>query len=128
MNLQEAMQALKDGKRVRPISWSKDSFVEIIEGKIVCCFYVLSLFNPTVDELFNECKWILDDDEKKLFTLVEIIHLLESGSRCKKIDWNNKFIKMIKQDNALVLVKPDIFDITFHYQDLIGQWTEVTTE
>ncbi len=101
MNFNEAMEALKGGKKIARSLWLGEMYFVLYKNDSILCFrYALNNYIYDQSVLLSK-GWLIDDGNKE-HEFVEIIESLQKGSRAKLKEWGDSYIFLDKTQKTLV--------------------------
>ncbi len=124
MNITEALDALKEGKKIKHTSWGKDDFLALKDNDI--CFFRLEyfLFNFSPSILLTHDWETLDGTQKNL-PFLKALEILSNGGRIKSKDVKGEFIEMdLSSKNILVRQISKVDFVMEHSSLLSNGWME----
>ncbi len=123
MNFSEAMDKLKEGKKVSRSAWNSGYFL-MVNGVIKAFKNELTYYTYTPDIMVSE-EWIVDEQDGA-FKFCEVVPLLMLGHKASFSDWENSYIIYNKQEKCLVRhsMEETIFTPDFD-SFLAGDWIEL---
>lgn len=122
MKFSEAMQALKDGKKVSLPGWDSlyIRFVDHVDGCRLVSFNLLAdRFEWNLSTLMED-DWLVNGISEHC-TFEGVINALRYGKSAKKADWDDKLIRLDQQSGEIIQISYAPFPFNPSFKDLLRE-------
>ena len=107
MKFNEAMEALKEGKKVTRQQWLGSMYFLLDDNDVKSYQPKLSVYNYNEDIMVSD-GWEVEGEEGTFF-FYDIIDFLNKGKKAKLSDWDNMYIHYDANAKYLTLYAMDVF-------------------
>jgi hypothetical protein len=122
MKFSEAMQSLRDGKKVSMPGWS-DIYIKGMsdeDGERIESFnMVVHKFLWDLNTLLEGC-WLIGRGDKPS-TFEDVIYALRMGATARKTEWVDRFIKLDKDTGEIIQISYAPFPFNPAFRDLLRE-------
>lgn len=128
MNIIEALQALKDGKKIRKVIWPNSNcyyYLDERKGEMKDS-YNNNAIGISIDNLFND-EWEIYEPEPEYFDFFEAIKRIKEGKKVTNVDSNScGFIYKLDEDSRIIILDEPNRGFNFIHKEINSdKWYEV---
>jgi hypothetical protein len=118
MKFSDAMQSLKEGKKVSIPGWG-NIYIKQTDGKIDTWNLLADIFSWDLNTMMDG-GWIIGGSDK-ISTFEDVIYALRYGNTARKTEWVDKFIKLDKDTGEIIIISYAPFPFNPTFRDLLRE-------